>query len=165
MDTSFHDVPALDCSECLGLFLDRATIDRLGTVEGRELRVAFPKRARYVEQGPVRYIKCPVCDRLMNRTIFGKMSGVIVDVCKDHGVWFDAGEINAVVDFVEQGGLERAQRKARADHDAEAKSLRAAWQREHDASVRAGGYYGAMHPHGFSAEDTLVLRALSDLFS
>jgi hypothetical protein len=44
----------------------------------------------------------------MNRKNFGDSSGIIVDVCSLHGCWFDAGELPAVLKFVEEGGLARA---------------------------------------------------------
>ena len=70
------------------------------------LRLALPKR-QIKRETAVRYISCPVCGKLMNRKAFGRISGVVVDVCKTHGVWFDAGELAEVIRFVEQGGLER----------------------------------------------------------
>ena len=53
----------------------------------------------------------------MNRTVFGRSSGVIVDVCKQHGTWFDARELTASLAFIERGGLalvarREAERKA-----------------------------------------------------
>jgi hypothetical protein len=42
----------------------------------------------------------------MARMIFGQRSGVVVDVCRAHGTWFDAGELDAVLEFVRFGGLE-----------------------------------------------------------
>jgi Zn-finger nucleic acid-binding protein len=44
----------------------------------------------------------------MNRKNFGESSGIVVDVCTRHGVWFDAGELPRVLAFVQAGGLERA---------------------------------------------------------
>lgn len=46
----------------------------------------------------------------MHRKNFGGASGVIVDVCTLHGIWFDAGELPNVLSFVERGGLERARK-------------------------------------------------------
>ncbi len=34
----------------------------------------------------------------------------MVDVCRDHGVWFEAGELKLVLEFVESGGLSEARR-------------------------------------------------------
>ncbi len=39
------------------------------------------------------YIPCPRCGQLMNRLNWEKTSGVVVDVCRSHGVWLDGGEI------------------------------------------------------------------------
>ncbi len=45
----------------------------------------------------------------MNRRNFGRHSGVIVDICGSHGIWFDAQELAQVVRWVRSGGLEDAQ--------------------------------------------------------
>jgi hypothetical protein len=47
----------------------------------------------------------------MNRSIFGKASGVIVDVCNAHGTWFDARELTASLAFIESGGLLRVEKR------------------------------------------------------
>ena len=51
----------------------------------------------------------------MNRVNFGKVSGVIVDVCKVHGTWFDPGELTRVVAFAAAGGLERTRARERLE--------------------------------------------------
>ena len=50
----------------------------------------------------------PICAKLMNRMNFGKRSGVVLDSCAKHGTWFDADELRRVVEFVRDGGLDRA---------------------------------------------------------
>lgn len=50
----------------------------------------------------------------MNRQNFGGASGVIVDLCGKHGIWFDVGELPRVLEFVESGGLAR-ERQRQAD--------------------------------------------------
>jgi Zn-finger nucleic acid-binding protein len=47
----------------------------------------------------------------MNRKNFAEVSGVIVDVCKKHGTWFDLGELPRVLAFVAAGGLERSRHR------------------------------------------------------
>lgn len=137
LEEEFHDVIALDCGACHGFFLDKPTIEKLGAPDGEALRLAFPKRDRRAEDRDVRYLACPVCHALMNRTVFARVSGVIVDVCKHHGVWFDCGEVNAIIEFVEKGGLERARAKAEAAHAAENAQLRSQFQEVHREVVRA----------------------------
>lgn len=58
-------------------------------------------------QGKVRYVHCAVCGKVMNRVNFGKTSGIVIDVCKNHGVWFERDELRGVLDFVGDGGLDR----------------------------------------------------------
>ena len=65
----------------------------------------------------VRYVPCPLCHATMNRVNFGKVSGVIVDVCKMHGTWFDAGELTRVVAFAGAGGLERTRAREKAEKE------------------------------------------------
>lgn len=140
------DVMGLECTGCLGLFLDAGTVERLASDAGHATRVAFPRRAR-AHEPEVQYIPCITCARPMNRTVFGKVSGVIVDVCKDHGVWFDAGEINAIIQFVEEGGMARAQAKMAREKAAESKRLadeRRTLNREQEIAIRRA--YGQHHP-------------------
>lgn len=63
-----------------------------------------------VQQGPM-YIRCPVCQNLMNRRSFALGSKVIVDVCRYHGTWFDPNELPQIIDFVMKGGLEQAEHR------------------------------------------------------
>ena len=59
-----------------------------------------------IPQG-ARYVKCPICAKIMNRVNFGRRSGIVVDVCKPHGIWFERDELRAVLGFVAHGGLEQ----------------------------------------------------------
>jgi Zn-finger nucleic acid-binding protein len=40
----------------------------------------------------------PSCGELMNRSLHGKRSGVVVDGCRDHGLWLDAGELRQLME-------------------------------------------------------------------
>ena len=48
---------------------------------------------------------------MMNRKLFAGGSGVIIDVCRVHGAFFDVGELPKIIAFVMNGGLEQAQKK------------------------------------------------------
>jgi Zn-finger nucleic acid-binding protein len=111
------DIVIDECSACLGVFLDhvairRVVIDRaqaradalLGALPRSEIR-AVPAA------GQKMYLPCPVCHVVMNRRLFATGTGVIIDVCRAHGTFFDAGELPLVIEFVMNGGLERAERK------------------------------------------------------
>ncbi len=120
----FRELEADECDRCGGLFLASAMLDRLVSQRDHaaRLHLALPVRPRHVES-VVRYLACPVCQKGMNRKQFGRVSGVVVDACKDHGVWFDGGELQAVLDFVSRGGLERARQKDLDDLRAERRKL------------------------------------------
>jgi hypothetical protein len=51
----------------------------------------------------------------MNRSNFARVSGVVLDVCRAHGAWFDRGELGAIRRFLRSGGLQRYDRRRRLD--------------------------------------------------
>jgi Zn-finger nucleic acid-binding protein len=114
-----------ECNQCGGMFISPAMLDRI--VESRDaptgLQLALPKRV-YKQETSVHYVHCPRCTNTMNRRMFGRISGVIVDVCRDHGVWFDSGELNEVLAWIERGGLALARQREIADLAEQARSLR-----------------------------------------
>jgi Zn-finger nucleic acid-binding protein len=99
------------CDKCGGLWIDAATFQRicadretqssvLGSMLGPDERVT-------VDPSP-RYLPCPRCNQLMNRLNFAHYSGVIIDICKPHGIWFDKDELRRIVEFILAGGMDRA---------------------------------------------------------
>jgi Zn-finger nucleic acid-binding protein len=58
-----------------------------------------------------KYLKCPVCEEMMNRSAFGHKSGVIVDRCNNHGIWLDGGEISHLLEWKQAGGQLRDEQK------------------------------------------------------
>jgi Zn-finger nucleic acid-binding protein len=100
-----------DCARCGGQLVEHALLRDL-LLRREVCGAAVPRRETGVSRPgqTVRYLPCPGCKALMNRHNFGGTSGVIVDICSKHGVWFDAGELPRVLDFVEAGGLARARR-------------------------------------------------------
>jgi Zn-finger nucleic acid-binding protein len=82
-----------------------------------EVSGPFPeaRRPAVMPLDQVKYVPCPLCHRTMNRVNFGKVSGVIVDVCREHGTWFDGGELTRVVSFAAAGGL--AKTRAREEQE------------------------------------------------
>jgi len=156
-----------ECDKCGGLLLAPTTMDRL--VAARDmpisLRLALPKRELKRETA-VRYIACPTCGKSMNRQAFGRISGVVVDVCKNHGVWFDAGELGEVIRFVEQGGLERERERELAELAERERRVRAVEMRADRMDGPGIGLLSANvnvesgHPHS-AAE---VLHFIADLW-
>jgi len=100
------------CQACGGLWLDRAVFEELGTSRERQGAVLgalpAPGVAHIATLEPVQYRPCPACKQRMNRVNYARRSGVVLDVCKAHGIWFDQDELRRVLAFVAEGGLDRA---------------------------------------------------------
>jgi Zn-finger nucleic acid-binding protein len=75
-------------------------------------------------QADVKYRRCVACGKMMNRLNFGRVSGTIVDVCKGHGTFLDAGELHQIVTFIQTGGLDRARQRQIDDLKEEEDRLR-----------------------------------------
>ena len=119
----------LECPDCLGLWLDVPTFRKI--CADREQHTAMLGAATVLSNlrkpsiEKVRYVPCPQCSELMNRANFARCSGVIIDVCKPHGIWFDRDELSRIIEFIKEGGLDAARSLERARLDEERRSLQA----------------------------------------
>ena len=107
-------IVVVECKSCEGLWLDTVTLAKLCQEKERQTVVlgAMPQRVEE-EQAiePIAYVPCPECGDLMNRVNFSGYSGVVVDVCREHGTWFDRDELRRIVEFIQRGGLQEAREK------------------------------------------------------
>jgi Zn-finger nucleic acid-binding protein len=103
-------VSVAECQVCEGVWVARETLDMILDDLGlyQEVRTIYTAPHARGEPGGPFYLKCPSCTEVMNKRLFAPTAKVIVDVCRAHGTWFDAGELPAVIDFVERGGLDAA---------------------------------------------------------
>ncbi len=97
------------CETCHGAWLDRELIERLSRTLRSEPRppsaVGLPADVRgTVPVHPRVYRPCPVCGALMDVKHGG---GVAVDICREHGVWFDGGELAPFIAWA-KGGMPRS---------------------------------------------------------
>lgn len=103
----------LECAACDGIWMDASVFERL--CADREAQAAvlhqFPERAPGATPGRIQYRPCARCARMMNRVNFGRISGTVVDVCRGHGTYLDAGELHRIVAFIQSGGLDRARER------------------------------------------------------
>ena len=109
---SIGETPAERCERCAGVWLTAAVFNELlinsewqrAVLESREFAGAAPDSGE-----PLR---CPECRKQMRRANLGRRSGVLVDACRRHGIWFDVGELRRAVGFL-TNHLERAELDAR----------------------------------------------------
>lgn len=107
------------CPRCHGMWLDHG---ELGQLVARPVMLKtdladIRRRVKAIRKQPsaVVYRRCPVCEATMHRRNFGRHSGVIIDECARHGAFFDAGELEAIQEFVRLGGMELADQAQREE--------------------------------------------------
>jgi Zn-finger nucleic acid-binding protein len=143
------------CERCGGAWVDRSTLAELvrsasQIAESRGSSESIPRR---IVEDPVVYRGCPGCGQMMHRRNFGRISGVVVDECRSCGTWFDAGELEAVLDFVRAGGLALADEYER--REAERETARKTKPRPPGLDVREPAF--AAHLTTFELEAELLV--------
>lgn len=107
----------MECDRCAGLWLGRevfAELTRKAAAIGSksdplllqllQSRSQRPPPQASSSSGNSYYRPCPVCRDMMPRRNYGRRSGVIIDLCKEHGVWFDADELPRILTWIRAGG-------------------------------------------------------------
>lgn len=102
--------PLLECGGCDGIWVDADVFERLCAQRESQTAVLqrLAPRAAVKAAAPVKYRPCLRCGKMMNRINFGRLSGAVIDVCRGHGTFLDAGELHQIVAFIQEGGLDRA---------------------------------------------------------
>ena len=177
-------VPVFECRTCAGLWLDRqvfsllveqvrsrrAALDGTGAVAlgagggGGAGRPGGGSSVVRENEAGWSYRPCAVCGQLMNRRQYAGKSRVILDICKDHGLWFDADELHQVLEWVRQGGATdadvQAARRLREESRSSGPSLGGGtWSG--GGSWAEGSMGGGRRGWGFDVVDLLVV--LSDV--
>lgn len=100
------DAQVLACPTCRGLFVDHLVLN--GWMRDRASKAPDEDGAAvFAEEGwRVRYHRCPRCVTMMNRVNFASGTGIILDVCVEHGYWLDAGELGRITARVRERGVE-----------------------------------------------------------
>jgi Zn-finger nucleic acid-binding protein len=130
-----------ECGSCDGLWVDATTFERLCANADDQAAILHQFSTPGAQKAvPVRYRKCARCTQLMNRVNFGRLSGVIVDACRGHGTYLDAGELHRIVAFIQSGGLDRARA-------AQLEELKERERRALDAERRAARERGRSDTH------------------
>ncbi len=147
------DVAVLECQLCAGLWIESAVfeqiIKRAESDTSTEYTLLTSSRGirRHDTQGDSAatrtkwsYRPCPCCGKMMQRRNYGRKSGVILDVCREDGLWFDAEELQQILAWIRSGGLEIAkQREAESQREAR---TRQAIAKASELEAGDGGWFG-----------------------
>jgi Zn-finger nucleic acid-binding protein len=111
---SLKGTPLMECGKCSGLWIDRKSFERICADREEQAAVLGSLVGTPQQHSPLnarrQYLPCAKCGELMNRFNFGQRSGIIIDICKPHGIWFDRDELRQIVEYIRGGGLERARK-------------------------------------------------------
>lgn len=125
---TLRDIPLHECERCHGLWVDTPSFEHI--CRHAEEQAAALGRAQPLAGadglGPVHYLRCPQCAELMHRLNFARCSGIIVDVCRPHGTWFDTHELRRIVHFIRAGGLDVSRAREKRELAEERRLLQAA---------------------------------------
>jgi Zn-finger nucleic acid-binding protein len=118
-----------ECPKCEGIWTDTETLRQICADREKQAAVLgmptqLPSNDGVQMENQIRYLPCPVCGDLMNRINFANCSGVIVDVCGQHGTWFDRDELHRIVEFIHAGGLDKARAREIQTLDEERRLVR-----------------------------------------
>ena len=101
----------LECRVCAGMWIGLEAFHDLLNAEERRTERLTTTHQRRTHETRQRYRKCPQCEGLMTRrNLGGGKSGVVVDVCGEHGIWFDCDELSHALAWMRAGGLEAVRR-------------------------------------------------------
>jgi Zn-finger nucleic acid-binding protein len=112
----FGDFPisVLECQGCAGLWLGLDSLEEIFTAEARTRQPALGNPiGPGTDQVSSRrsYIPCVICGDFMSRRHIAQgKSGIVVDLCGHHGVWFDSNELAQLIAWTRTGGLEDVRR-------------------------------------------------------
>ena len=101
----FDDIEIDYCLDCKGIWLDAGEMDLMvGDAEKAEkIRSSFEAvTAKSVNE---KERPCPICRKKMEKIIIHTVDDQIVDRCRHgHGIWFDHGELHAILDSAKEDG-------------------------------------------------------------
>ena len=144
------ETKVLDCDTCDGLWIGADAFEQLCSNHEAQAAVLHqaPAEPRTMESR-VRYRPCLRCGTMMNRLNFAKVSGTVVDVCKNHGTFLDRGELQAVVRFIQGGGLDRARQRQLQDLKEQEQRLRDQEARLRNARAGSGDVHAQLYTFSF----------------
>jgi Zn-finger nucleic acid-binding protein len=158
-----------ECEKCEGLWVGFAAFEKICAdreqntpVLGDAIPVRAPNESSVAEFPKAVYVPCPQCGELMNRVNFARCSGVIVDVCRGHGTWFDRDELRKIVQFIRAGGLGRSREKEKRELQHELDQLRSERVRYRHSELDGVSFSESERVYGVSAASDLLKLLIKD---
>ncbi|TFH35149.1 MAG: hypothetical protein E4G93_04215 [Dehalococcoidia bacterium] len=92
----YHDIELDWCPSCEGLWFDSGEMELVAAQMGGCASTTDSTRKAHTDE---ERLKCPECNKKMDKRLLGDIVPVIADVCPVcDGLWLDRGELEQVVD-------------------------------------------------------------------
>jgi Zn-finger nucleic acid-binding protein len=135
------------CGMCGGIWLDNAAskvvVERMEPI-ALDLADSASSRAQHTVDKTETGIPCAVCGQAMQRTRVAQAT-VDVDICPEHGTWFDCDEMQRVMRSFDRARWSRSSvERPEQDIDEWARQVRGTDWKESDAVAILGGVAAAL---------------------
>jgi Zn-finger nucleic acid-binding protein len=98
------------CGNCHGVWFDHGELEVLFAKvnNGTESLINNMLQVEEAASNEPRR-KCPICRRTMRKSNVAQQKHVLIDACVQHdGLWFDGGEIDHLVKYLQEGSQEKS---------------------------------------------------------
>ena len=155
----------MECRVCAGLWLgaevfrtieERLRKDAPATPDPAALRAEARSRKIAPQRDGRVYRRCPACTTPMTRINFDRVSGVLLDRCGDHGLWFDATELESVLRWIKLGGERVSEDRRREEERARESQLRFRVEPKSPEDPRGRTFANHDEETGFEAIPSIV---------
>jgi hypothetical protein len=86
------------CTGCRGIWLDAGELELMFDTEDQRQKLIDSLHED--PDNPEQKYKCPICSRKMVKVHIVDKKEILIDKCKkEHGLWFDKGELKTVIEF------------------------------------------------------------------
>lgn len=161
-----EDFSVLECQGCAGMWIESRIFEELTRkVEAKQLvdstllAPTTPVGGTISTREKWSYRHCPSCNGMMQRRNYARRSGVIIDVCREHGIWFDNDELQRILAWIRAGGMQKARHRAKEEErEAETRRRIAAASDTSSGSDYDGGWFTwqSNHRSGSMLIDALI---------
>ena len=87
------------CTNCFGVWLDEGELELL--LQDAQEKTELLNSLQIDKNSKEKLFKCPICSKKMDKVLYGNK--ITLDKCpKKHGLWFNKGELLAVVEMGSQ---------------------------------------------------------------
>jgi len=98
------------CLQCDGILIEEELFEKLIKYKTTPTDNFNPHYLRFIQDHPrdnrkkSQFHNCPICQEIMCTINYKKISGVLLDICEEHGIWLDGGELRQIIEWHEVGG-------------------------------------------------------------